>query len=193
MTGDQDEYANQYFRYTFRIDDLIKGDLKETTVDVYSATQGSMCGVNYNLGTKLLIYSHYSDGYFSTGSCSQNLILENITRPYKKILRKFKRSKKSRKWKNIDGKITAEGKVVKKVAQGAWTYYHEDGTVQSKGSYLNGQLHGEWVYYLSINDSKEHIAALSKEKQAKYTSGEPFLQRTAIYEKGQVVDSKYYR
>ena len=68
----RDILGSGHFKYQFKIKQLIKGEVSEDYVDVYSSSQGSACGVNYSIDDVLYIFSHEGKGQYFTGLCHQN-------------------------------------------------------------------------------------------------------------------------
>lgn len=70
-----DEFNFRDRRTTFLIEDALKGvDKKTKEVDIYTSTQGTACGISFDLGEKVLVYAYGGNEeqkYYSTSICSR--------------------------------------------------------------------------------------------------------------------------
>ena len=148
--------VGDYYKYTIKVHEQIRGDAGKNMV-VYSPTQGSACGVNYEPGSRLylFIYDHKEVHY--TGLCAANQATDRASANYKKIIRQYKKKFRwSKKWQDENGNMAAIGKMKKGLPVGNWTIYSPEGHLSMKGSYIKGKKHGNWKTYNSdgsINES----------------------------------------
>lgn len=179
-----------YYKYSFKINRLISGIHLEDYVTIFSSTQSSACGVNYEIGDELYIYAYEYKGAYQTGLCSFNINLDEVNRCYKKIVRSFEKSKDLKNWKNIDNQLIATGKVVNKKAEGFWIFFHEDNTVESKGNFINGKRHGKWKSYHNKASSEEYFNKLEDAQKVLVKNKSNIIRRLEKYDHGELIESE---
>lgn len=179
------------FKYTFEIDEVIKGNVSKNRIAVFSSTQGSMCGINLSENVSYYLYA-YSDGEgnYSTNLCTHTSDTQYANKLYRKIIRRYKRSAKIRKkWKYASSKkIAAKGKMKNQLPHGEWTHYHEDmnSSLKAKGNYINGMKDGKWAYYHDSQNSKRIVESLEVNEGQfdNRPNKDNLLYKYEIYEKG---------
>ncbi len=179
-------------KYTFKVKEQIKGSYKKNKIEIISPGSGGMCGVYYSIGDEYYIYASHvnpriSEAYNSTNNCLQNLKVSKANKKYKEIIREYKRSRKTRVWKDIDNVLFAKGKISKENPIGEWTFYHKDGSIKSNGKYSNGKKEGIWNYYYPKEFSLKIKDSIDKEILDKSSNKNNLLCRFEIYDQGRKV------
>lgn len=177
-----------YYRYTFHVTLPIKGIKSESTINIYSITQSSACGVDYAVGDGLMIFAYKHGATYFTGLCCDNKYLKELDRKYENTIKEFRKCSDYRTWRNVAGEIEAAGKVVNQLAEGMWTYHHSDGSVEAEGEFTQGLKEGEWKYYFNQVVSEHYLK--SHEYSADLGDPKNILSRVVVYEKGVVVKSQ---
>lgn len=135
------------YEYTFEIHELIKGEYDQNTIKISSSTQGSACGVNYEIGEDLYIFSYEHEGNYNTGLCCLNQRVAYNNDSILNLIEEYK-NEATTEWCDIFGNIVAEGKIKDGIPVGYWRIYGEIDRNQEQGNYTNGLRNGIWKYYL---------------------------------------------
>ncbi len=180
-----------YFKYTFAVKKLINGDQNQKQIIVYSASTGAACGVNYKLGDEYYLFAYKYQGAFHTGLCSQNVKKDKATKPLKKLMCSYRKSKKLKEWKDIENKLTASGKVVNKKAEGLWVLYHDDKTVKAEGDFVKGKKHGDWKYSYSEVASAKLLGRIDDQQKGKIKNEKNIVYKIEHYDKGEKTGEEY--
>ncbi len=183
--------ARSALKYTFAVKKLIHGNLTQKQVVVYSTTSGAACGVNYEVGDEYYLFAYEYQSEFHTGLCSQNIKKQKATKPYKKLMRAYRKSKRLKEWKDVKGKVTASGKVVHKKAEGTWVFYHKDKTTKAEGDFVNGEKHGDWKYYYSEEASQKLWSRIDELQKSKIKNKKNIMYRIEFYNHGEKSGEEY--
>jgi len=73
------------------------------------------------------------------------------TTPYELVRQADTSQNEYSKYYNLEGIVTAEGRLQEGVPVGEWMYYNSKGSLKSKGCYEHGIRDGEWVEYPFMN------------------------------------------
>ncbi len=142
------------FEYTFDVEEWVKGDKKKKQVKVLSPTSGSMCGVNYDVGASLYIFSHKYKDTNQTGLCNMNTSTNYADAYFLKLMEQYKKGQSTTWFNRADIKI-AEGKIAKGKQKYYWKINDRRGFLESEGKYKKGKKHGVWKYYKEKTAAKE--------------------------------------
>ncbi len=132
------------YKYTFEIDEVIKGDYNKRTIIVQSEKMD--CGTNYSVGAELYIFTNEQENMYHTGFCSLNKRADKKDDFLEKLIQQYKFENQI-VWHNRFKDITAEGEVCNGQPIGFWIFYNEFRQLKRAGSYKNGLKEGEWKYY----------------------------------------------
>ena len=68
--GQVGDFGVENVAYTFEVDAVYKGDLRDATVEVWSASNGAACGFEMALGEPVAIAASLSGGQLTGGLCA---------------------------------------------------------------------------------------------------------------------------
>jgi len=134
-------------KYTFKIDELIKGNHQEENIIIYTNLSSAACGSSFSMHQEYYIFSNKENNRFNTNLCSHNQPFEKDSFTTK-LINKYKEEKNT-KWYNSDGILIAEGKIKHGTPEGFWVISNDNGDIIEEGNFKNGLKHGEWTIYRS--------------------------------------------
>lgn len=141
-----------------RVLECFKGEIKTSTVWVYTGGNNSAGGYRASPGTVWLFFGEpFASGAYTATvcdlfSCTSNTAPENYATRLQ-ILKAYQRMKQSNYtgpviWYYRDSLKAAEGHFKDGQAEDKWKHFRYDGSLKSEMFYQNGLLHGETTEYL---------------------------------------------
>lgn len=179
--------VQKYFEYTFEIRQLIKPYRHNSTVKIYTNTQGSACGSNFILGEQYYVFSSRNKGRYATNICNGNVRARKVSNVYKSILKEHLRGGENKEYYDENGSKIAKGSIRCSAPIGEWNIFHKDGSIASKGFYLKGKRHGEWLNYHNIKSSGELYEKLDSKNKSSLTNKENILKEKISYDNGNII------
>lgn len=136
------------YEYTFKIEEVIKGEYESHQIKVYSNSSSASCGEFFFIGQKLYIFANIDQNKFHTNLCSLNQYAEREDSFIQKLIRDYK-NEDQLEWFDFSGNKVAEGKIRNGKQEGYWKIKYKNGDIIEEGNFINGQKDGEWQIFRS--------------------------------------------
>jgi antitoxin component YwqK of YwqJK toxin-antitoxin module len=187
----EEGYSRKY-KYTFKVLENIKPVTTPKELVVFSQVQSSMCGVNYEIGESIYIFSNTIENEFHTNDCSKNFRPQGIIRSRRaqrikgieRIIKDFKNSGIRTMWYDENGILVGIGSVCNGVMEGLWTFFYSDGSLAQKGFFVQGQKEGNWAIYRSKESSINFLSRLDNQQKKLIRNPENIISCIAKYING---------
>lgn len=148
VTINYQEITNKQKKVLFEIDEVFKGEIKDSVITFYTSISDASCGLMVGQNESWFIWAYVSDNVIMTDLCTNSTRKRNVTDKELNLLRYLQKSPADSVWFDTDGRKVAEGKLDQQWPVGYWKYYYNNGFIEYEGAYVNQKQEGKWIKYL---------------------------------------------